>query len=95
MLAPGDKVIVASGRYTEPLIASKSGTAKQPIRIVGVGRPLIEAEGIASGSPEVMSKFPASRRTDSGGRALELGWASEIITCELQITLHATLVVQV
>ena len=44
MLAPGDKLIVASGRYTEPLIMTKSGTAQEPISIIGDGRPLIETE---------------------------------------------------
>jgi hypothetical protein len=62
VLAPGDKLIVASGRYTEPLIVSKSGTAQQPISIVGNGRPLIEAKGIAiriSGSYVEISGFEA------------------------------------
>lgn len=42
VLVPGDRLIVASGRYTEPLIIKQSGTAEQPINIVGEGRPLIE-----------------------------------------------------
>lgn len=44
MLAPGDELIVASGRYTEPLIIPKSGTAQQPITITGEGQPLIETQ---------------------------------------------------
>ena len=44
MLAPGDKLIVASGRFTEPLIVTKSGTTHQPIIIIGDGRPLIEVK---------------------------------------------------
>jgi parallel beta-helix repeat protein len=42
VLAPDDRLIVASGRYTEPLVMTKSGTAQQHIIIVGEGRPLIE-----------------------------------------------------
>jgi parallel beta-helix repeat protein len=44
LLMPGDRLIVASGRYTNPLIMTKSGTAQQPVIIVGEGRPLIETE---------------------------------------------------
>ena len=69
MLAPGDKLIVASGRYTEPLIVSKSGTAQQPISIVGNGRPLIEAKGIAiriSGSYVEISGFEAHELGQEG-----------------------------
>ena len=61
MLEPGDQLIVASGRYTEPLIVSKSGTAQQPISIVGDGRPLIEAELaiLVSGNYVEISGFEA------------------------------------
>jgi hypothetical protein len=44
VLVPGDRLIVASDRYTEPLIMTKSGTPEQPIIIVGEGRPLVETE---------------------------------------------------
>jgi parallel beta-helix repeat protein len=75
MLAPGDKLIVTSGRYAEPLDVSKSGTAQQPISIVGDGRPLIEAEGIAiriSGSYVEISGFEA-RGLGQEGSAIGVG----------------------
>jgi len=62
MLAPGDKLIVAGGRYAERLIMTKSGTIQQPIIIVGEGRPLIEVEEDAiliSGSYVEISGFEA------------------------------------
>ena len=61
-LGPGDKLVVASGHCTEPLVVSKSGTAQQPIIVVGEGRPLIEAENAAilvTGSYVEISGFEA------------------------------------
>lgn len=62
MLAPGDKLIVASGHYTEPLMLTKSGTAQQPIIVIGVGSPLIETAAdaiVISGSYVELSGFEA------------------------------------
>ena len=61
---PADQLIVASGRYTEPLIITKSGTAEEPISIIGDGRPLIETETesaaiLISGSYVEISGFEA------------------------------------
>ena len=47
ILAPGDKLTVAGGRYTEPLVVTNSGTNQQPIVIAGDRRPLIEADNDA------------------------------------------------
>lgn len=68
MLAPGDKLIVASGRYTEPLVVAKSGTAEKPISIVGEGRPLIETEDnpiVISGSYVDISGFEGHARGET------------------------------
>lgn len=62
MLKPGDRLFVASGTYRERLILDNSGTAQQPIVVVGEGRPLIEADGDAvsiSGSYVDVSGFEA------------------------------------
>jgi len=62
VLEPGDKLVVGSGRYNEPLVMTKSGTAQQPISIVGDGRPLIETASdaiIISGSYVEVSGFEA------------------------------------
>jgi parallel beta-helix repeat protein len=74
MLAPGDKLIVASGRYTESLIVAKSGTAEKPISIVGEGRPLIESDDnpiVISGSYVDISGFEGHARGE--GSAISVG----------------------
>ena len=62
MLKPGDRLFVAGGTYREHLVLANSGTAQQPITIVGEGRPLIEADQDAiliSGSYVDVSGFEA------------------------------------
>jgi parallel beta-helix repeat protein len=74
ILSPGDKLIVASGYYTKPLIATKSGTAERPISIVGVGRPLIETAAdaiVISGSYVEISGFEA--HSVGEGSAISVG----------------------
>ena len=74
MLAPGDKLVVAGGRYIEPLLMTKSGTAAQPISIVGDGRPLIETASdaiVISGSYVEISGFEAHSLGD--GSAITVG----------------------
>lgn len=46
-LRPGDRLMVQAGVYREPLVVDVSGTAAQPISIIGQGAPLIEADGDA------------------------------------------------
>lgn len=72
-LAPGDRLVVASGRYSEALNVTKSGTAEQPIVVIGDGRPLIETDDApiqVSGSYVEISGFEA--------HALKLGSAIEV-----------------
>ncbi len=72
-LVPGDRLIVASGRYSEALTVTKSGTAEKPIIIIGEGRPLIEIDDSpiqVSGSYVEISGFEA--------HALALGSAIEV-----------------
>ena len=68
MLAPGDKLVVAAGRYTQSLVMTTSGTAQKPITIVGDDRPLIETAGdaiVISGSYVEISGFEAHSLGDS------------------------------
>jgi parallel beta-helix repeat protein len=61
-LMPGDRLFVASGTYRERLILANSGTAQQPIAVVGEGRPLIEASDdaiVISGNYVELSGFEA------------------------------------
>ncbi len=74
LLAPGDKLIVASGRYTGPLMLTKSGTAQQPIVVIGDGRPLIETAAdaiVITGSYVELSGFEA--HSLGGGSAIAVG----------------------
>lgn len=62
MLKPGDRLFVAGGTYREHLVLANSGTAQQPIAVMGEGRPLIEADQDAiliSGSYVSVSGFEA------------------------------------
>jgi parallel beta-helix repeat protein len=74
MLAPGDKLTVAGGRYTEPLMLTKSGTAQQPIIVIGEGTPLIETAAdaiVITGSYVELSGFEA--HSLGGGSAIAVG----------------------
>ena len=74
MLTPGDKLIVAGGHYTEPLMLTKSGTAQQPIIVMGEGAPLIETAAdaiVISGSYVELSGFEA--HSLGGGSAIAVG----------------------